>query len=299
MTRRGASSPQSTPPSTVPPSSWLNHAGALTGSNAAEALRSAPQVTLWPMPGCSSCELIGSSWHIKACALPGAVVNCYVPNSGDGLKRLEYRLKAWDVAFAAYLEGLGASKPVILTGDLNCAHQEIDIHNPKKNLKSAGFTPARDSLSCHTRKHMASATSHLTQTVLLAGATSVTPTRLGVIRGCKGTLVMPTEAEGVMQCARRRSASPLPGCCWGTGASGMCFGSATLAWWRTPTGTTGLPLEPPTAAGGWTTFWCDHPVTPAPTAAMPHALCANSLLPEASPAAASSDWHLRSPHTIM
>ena len=75
----------------------------------------------------------------------GAVVNCYVPNSGDGLKRLEYRLKSWDGALAAYLERLSAKKPVILTGDLNCAHQEIDIHNPKKNLKSAGFTPARPS----------------------------------------------------------------------------------------------------------------------------------------------------------
>ena len=71
----------------------------------------------------------------------------------DGLKRLEYRLNSWDGALAAYLERLSARKPVILTGDLNCAHQEIDIHNPKKNLKSAGFTPARPSscpLGCTT-----------------------------------------------------------------------------------------------------------------------------------------------------
>ncbi|EIE20819.1 hypothetical protein COCSUDRAFT_18358, partial [Coccomyxa subellipsoidea C-169] len=68
------------------------------------------------------------------------VVNVYVPNSGEGLKRLEYRVGSWDVAFADYLAGLGAKKPVILTGDLNCAHQEIDIHDPKRNLKSAGFT---------------------------------------------------------------------------------------------------------------------------------------------------------------
>ena len=74
-----------------------------------------------------------------------AVVSCYVPNSGEGLKRLEYRLRDWDMAFAAYLGALGRKKPVILTGDLNCAHQEIDIHAPKRNLKSAGFTPVRAS----------------------------------------------------------------------------------------------------------------------------------------------------------
>jgi len=70
----------------------------------------------------------------------GAVVNVYVPNSGEGLKRLEYRVGSWDVDFADYLAGLIEKKPVVLTGDLNCAHQEIDIHDPKRNLKSAGFT---------------------------------------------------------------------------------------------------------------------------------------------------------------
>ena len=68
------------------------------------------------------------------------VVNAYVPNSGDGLKRLDYRLQQWDIHFAEYLQQLAAKKPVVLTGDLNCCHQEIDIHAPKKNLKSAGFT---------------------------------------------------------------------------------------------------------------------------------------------------------------
>ncbi len=67
------------------------------------------------------------------------VVNAYIPNSGDGLKRLDYRLQQWDVHFAEYLQQLSAKKPVVLTGDLNCAHQEIDIH-AKKNLRSAGFT---------------------------------------------------------------------------------------------------------------------------------------------------------------
>lgn len=69
------------------------------------------------------------------------VVSCYVPNSGEGLKRLDYRTQRWDCALAAYITSLEArGKPVVLTGDLNCAHKEIDIHNPKGNLRSAGFT---------------------------------------------------------------------------------------------------------------------------------------------------------------
>ena len=89
------------------------------------------------------------AWVVPSCA----VVNCYVPNSGEGLKRLDYRLKDWDVAFAAYLGALGQKKPVILTGDLNCAHQEIDIHAPKRNLKSAGFTPVRALLPATSTPH--------------------------------------------------------------------------------------------------------------------------------------------------
>ncbi|KAI3426491.1 hypothetical protein D9Q98_008857 [Chlorella vulgaris] len=69
------------------------------------------------------------------------LVNCYVPNSGAGLKRLEYRVNSWDKDFSAYLKRLEGSKPVVLTGDLNVAPAEIDIHSPKTNLKSAGFTP--------------------------------------------------------------------------------------------------------------------------------------------------------------
>ncbi|GIL42718.1 hypothetical protein Vafri_653 [Volvox africanus] len=69
------------------------------------------------------------------------VVSVYVPNSGEGLKRLDYRINRWDGAFAKYVKGLEArGKPVIVTGDLNCAHHEIDIHAPKTNLRSAGFT---------------------------------------------------------------------------------------------------------------------------------------------------------------
>ncbi|KAJ6844295.1 DNA-(apurinic or apyrimidinic site) lyase, chloroplastic isoform X1 [Iris pallida] len=64
----------------------------------------------------------------------------YVPNSGDGLKRLTYRVQEWDPSLSNYMKELEKSKPVILTGDLNCAHQEIDIYNPAGNKRSAGFT---------------------------------------------------------------------------------------------------------------------------------------------------------------
>ena len=67
------------------------------------------------------------------------LVNCYTPNSQDGLKRLDYRM-TWEDDFRAYLLGLDAKKPVILCGDLNVAHQEIDIKNAKTNRMSAGFT---------------------------------------------------------------------------------------------------------------------------------------------------------------
>jgi len=68
------------------------------------------------------------------------LVTCYVPNAGEGLKRLSYRTKEWDLEFRAYLEGLRKKKDVILCGDLNVAHHDIDISNPKGNLKSPGFT---------------------------------------------------------------------------------------------------------------------------------------------------------------
>lgn len=64
----------------------------------------------------------------------------YVPNSGDGLRRLNYRITQWDLSLSQYMKELEKSKPVILTGDLNCAHQEIDIYNPAGNKRSAGFT---------------------------------------------------------------------------------------------------------------------------------------------------------------
>ena len=67
------------------------------------------------------------------------LVNCYTPNAQQGLARLEHRLK-WEDAFRAYLITLDAKKPVILCGDLNVAHQEIDLKNPAANRGSAGFS---------------------------------------------------------------------------------------------------------------------------------------------------------------
>jgi len=67
------------------------------------------------------------------------LVCCYTPNSQDGLRRLPYRME-WEDAFRAYLRELDETKPVILCGDLNVAHQEIDLKNPKTNRKSAGFS---------------------------------------------------------------------------------------------------------------------------------------------------------------
>lgn len=67
------------------------------------------------------------------------LVTCYTPNSQNELARLSYRME-WEDAFLAYLDGLKEKKPVIICGDLNVAHQEIDLKNPKTNRKSAGFT---------------------------------------------------------------------------------------------------------------------------------------------------------------
>ena len=66
-------------------------------------------------------------------------ITCYTPNAQDGLKRLDYRM-AWEDAFYAYLKKLEEKKPVIFCGDLNVAHQEIDLKNPKTNHHNAGFS---------------------------------------------------------------------------------------------------------------------------------------------------------------
>lgn len=67
------------------------------------------------------------------------LVNVYTVNAQDGLKRLEYRLD-WDAAFQTYVTHLAKQKPVIFCGDLNVAHEEIDLARPKDNHKSAGFS---------------------------------------------------------------------------------------------------------------------------------------------------------------
>jgi exodeoxyribonuclease-3 len=67
------------------------------------------------------------------------LVTVYTPNSQNELKRLDYRMK-WEDDFLAYIKSLDEKKPVIYCGDLNVAHQEIDLKNPKTNRKNAGFT---------------------------------------------------------------------------------------------------------------------------------------------------------------
>lgn len=67
------------------------------------------------------------------------LLTCYTPNAQDGLKRLEHRM-AWEDAFRNYLCGLDTEKPVIVCGDLNVAHEEIDLKNPKANRGNAGFS---------------------------------------------------------------------------------------------------------------------------------------------------------------
>jgi len=68
------------------------------------------------------------------------LINVYTPNSGVILGRLDWRINNWDYNFKDYIFKLQEIKPVIICGDLNVAHKEIDLKNPKTNLKSAGFT---------------------------------------------------------------------------------------------------------------------------------------------------------------
>jgi len=68
------------------------------------------------------------------------LVTVYTPNSKRDLSRLNYRYKEWDIDFLKYLQKLESKKPVIFCGDLNVAHKEIDLKNPKNNKRNAGFT---------------------------------------------------------------------------------------------------------------------------------------------------------------
>ena len=67
------------------------------------------------------------------------LVCVYTPNAQDGLKRIDYRMD-WEDAFRAYLLALDAKKPVVVCGDMNVAHEEIDLKNPKTNIGNAGFS---------------------------------------------------------------------------------------------------------------------------------------------------------------
>lgn len=79
------------------------------------------------------------------------LVTVYTPNSQDGLRRLDYRME-WDDAFRDYLKKLDAEKPVVVCGDMNVAHQEIDLKNHKTNRRNAGFTDEeREKFSCLLR----------------------------------------------------------------------------------------------------------------------------------------------------
>jgi len=68
------------------------------------------------------------------------LVHVYTPNSGEALARLDYRVTTWDTAFSKFINKLQDKKKVIVCGDLNVAHKEIDLKNPKTNLNTAGFT---------------------------------------------------------------------------------------------------------------------------------------------------------------
>ena len=83
----------------------------------------------------------GGEGRVITCEYDGFfLVNVYVPNSKGDLSRLPYRYQSWDPDLKDYVIELRAKKPVVLCGDLNVAHREIDLANPKTNRKSAGFT---------------------------------------------------------------------------------------------------------------------------------------------------------------
>ncbi len=78
--------------------------------------------------------------RVITCEFPAFyLVTVYTPNAQDGLRRIDYRMQ-WDDAFRDYLLALDRKKPVIVCGDMNVAHQEIDLKNPKTNVGNAGFT---------------------------------------------------------------------------------------------------------------------------------------------------------------
>lgn len=87
------------------------------------------------------CEIGDAEGRVQTLEFAGYfLVNVYTPNAKGDLSRLDYRTRVWDVRFREHCVELARSKPVIFCGDLNVAHQEIDLANPKSNRNSAGFT---------------------------------------------------------------------------------------------------------------------------------------------------------------
>jgi len=90
------------------------------------------------------------------------LVNVYTPNSQNELRRLEFRTGKWDRQFRKYCSGLAARKPVVFCGDLNVAHEEIDLANPKTNRMNAGFTDEeRASFTAHLKAGFIDSFRHL------------------------------------------------------------------------------------------------------------------------------------------
>lgn len=122
--------------------SWWNYAEKKGYSGTAVFSRHEPLSVTFGMPSPYGDDFPehNSEGRVITLEMPGFyLVTVYTPNSQDGLKRLGYRME-WEDAFLGYIKSLDAVKPVIICGDLNVAHREIDLKNPKSNRNNAGFT---------------------------------------------------------------------------------------------------------------------------------------------------------------
>lgn len=117
-------------------SSWWNYAEKKGYSGTAVYTRHTPLAVTYGM----NCPEHDREGRIVTLEMSGFyLVTVYTPNSQDELRRLSYRME-WEDAFRSYLLSLDARKPVVVCGDMNVAHEEIDIKNPKTNRRNAGFT---------------------------------------------------------------------------------------------------------------------------------------------------------------
>ncbi len=115
--------------------SYFNYAEKKGYSGTAIFAREAPQSVSYHIPNHAN------EGRVVTLKYPAYyLVNAYVPNSGDALKRLEYRTRSWEPDMRAYLGELAQELPVVYCGDLNVAHKEIDLTHPQSNHYSAGFT---------------------------------------------------------------------------------------------------------------------------------------------------------------